>query len=91
LLGLGLLVGGEERDGLVLAASFLVLLTRVGFLSGIVYVFVLATSLMFPLTLQPGDWLVGSTLVVLGNFAFLGVWSYRAAVAGRSVFDAEGA
>jgi hypothetical protein len=92
LLGLGFLSGQPEPDWLVLAAvymaSFLLLLTRVGFLSGIVYVFGLASSLLFPLTLQPGDWLFSSSLMVLAGFAFLGAWSYRAAVAGRSLLDA---
>ncbi len=72
---------------LILAPTLLLLLTRVGFLAVVVSLFLFFTVWVFPISLNPGDWIFPSSLMTLGSLTLLTIWAHRAAVAGKSVFD----
>jgi serine/threonine-protein kinase len=79
----GVSLGWELSFAVAMVLLFLLVLFRVGFLAVVVMLMVQRLMTGMPITLDPGAWFFGSSLMVLLFVVVVAVYAFLAALAGR--------
>jgi hypothetical protein len=78
------------RVGTIFMAAFgMWVLLRFGVLPLVAAALVHLILLRLPITLDPAVWYSGASLIALGSIVTLSVWSFRAALGGRTLLKAD--